>query len=66
LLTDNQFAQTVRGVTVGKKSDGDYINILASDDAHLIVNAVLYGIKDDGSIIPINVTNDGKLKVKTF
>lgn len=41
-------------------------NIIASDDAHLIVNAVLYGIKDDGSIIPINVTNDGKLKVKTF
>jgi len=66
LLTDNQFAQTVRSVTVGKKTNGEYTNILASDDGHLIINAVLYGVKDDGSIIPINVTNDGKLKVKTF
>jgi len=65
VLTDSQFAQTVRGVIVGRKADGEYINILASDDRHLITNAVLYGVKDDGSIIPIKVTDNGRLRVKS-
>jgi len=41
------------------------LKILSSDDAHLITNAVLYGIKDDGSIIPIKVTNNGRLRVQS-
>jgi len=65
-LTDNNFAQTVRSVLEGKKTDGIYTHLVASDDGHLITNAVLYGTKSDGTIIPIEVTNDGKIKVKTF
>jgi len=65
-LTDNNFAQTVRSVLAIKKIDGNYINAKGNADGHLEVHAILYGEGDGGEIIPIKVTNHGKIKVKTY
>ena len=63
-LTDENFAQVVRAALAAKKANGEYVNLFAADDGHLEIHAVLYGVTDAGDIIPMKVTNNGRIIVK--
>jgi len=65
VLTDENFAQVVRAALSAKKANGEYVNLSASDDAQLVIRAILYGVTDAGAIVPLKITDNGRLVVKT-
>ena len=56
--------QPVKVTLSVNKSGDNSIDLIATDDGKLIIQAVLYGQRADGTLIPIQVTATGKLVVK--
>ena len=56
--------QPVKVTLTVRKNGEDDVELISTDDGKLIVKAILYGQKADGSLIPIRVNDEGELIVK--